>query len=79
MTAQADLIREITEQVMELPFGDQLRVRDFVRALAMTEPKGMSGREFAALVASLGFDKQDLREMSAAIEEDYERVDTDGR
>ena len=68
MTVQADLIREITAQLMRLPLGDQLRVRDFVRALALTEPRGMSGSEFAALAASLGFEKADLREMSAAIE-----------
>jgi hypothetical protein len=67
MTAQADLIREITEQVMRLPLSDQLWVRDFVRALALTEPTGMSGSEFAALAASLGFNSEDLREMGAAI------------
>ena len=75
---ETGLTQKITEQVKRLSPADQRRVLDFVRALAVTQPKGTSGKDLIALAASLEFDKEDLREMARAIEEDCERVDADG-
>lgn len=71
------MIVEIKHQILEklesLPYNAQRQVLDFVQALALSVPKGISGKQllnFAGVIP-----KEDLRAMTAAIEAGCERID----
>lgn len=68
---------ELLQQVHSLQEEQQLRVLEFARTLARsTQLKGESGQSF---LKSIGlFNETELDEMTAAIEEDCERIDWSG-
>jgi len=67
----ASVVREMDHMPLEL----QRRVLDFAHALAGSSPKGTPGRDLIEFAGA--FSPEDLDEISAAIEEGCERVDTD--
>lgn len=66
----------ISEELDALSPEDQLRVLEFARALANASPAGVAGRDLLRFAGSM--DREELRAMSAAIEEHCERTDRDG-
>ena len=64
---------QILEQLSGLPDDQQRQVLDFARALAMSSPLGIPGKDllrFGGLIS-----EEDLKQMNAAIEDGCERVD----
>jgi hypothetical protein len=69
----ATVTQEIIDRVAKLPLGEQQRVLDFVKALAMTQPQGVPGSTWHQFIGSI--DKDDLELMKKAIDEECERID----
>ena len=65
--------KEIINQMGQLDYEHQKRVLDFARALAVTEPKGVSGKLLLPFGGTYADD--DLREMKKAIDDHCEKVD----
>ncbi len=65
----------ILEQVRGLPPEEQQRVLEFARALAMSRPGGVAGKDLLRFAGKIP--KEDLHVMSAAIEEGCEQVHAD--
>lgn len=63
--------QQIQACVDGLPGEERLRVLEYARSLA--SPKAITGRDFLQFVGL--FDREDLAEMEAAIEEGCEQVD----
>jgi hypothetical protein len=66
---------QILEQINGLPHEQQRRVLEFARALALSSPLGVPGKElvrFGGLISP-----EDLKQISAAIEAGCERIDAD--
>lgn len=70
------ITREIIEQLERLEEPELRRVLDYTRSLREGLPKGESGESIVRIVGAIP--KENLKEMSDAIEKDCERVDTDG-
>jgi hypothetical protein len=73
MMINASVRGEIIEQLDALPYELQRRVLDFARALTLSAPKGVPGKQllhFAGLIQS-----DDLQVMAQAIEAGCERID----
>jgi hypothetical protein len=73
MTINTSVKGEIIEQLDALPYELQRRVLDFTRALTLSAPKGVPGRQllhFAGLIQP-----DDLQVMAQAIEAGCERID----
>lgn len=68
---------QIRENIMrnldKLPLDLQKKVQDFVNALVITLPKGVTGKSMLNLAGKLN--KNDADEMSQIIEEGCEKVD----
>jgi hypothetical protein len=67
------ITRQILEQVNDLPYAEQRRVLDFARALAQSKSQGVPGKELLRFAGTIP--NEDLKRMSAAIEENCEKVD----
>jgi len=67
--------RDLLDQLDQLPADQQLRVLDFARALAASQPRGVSGRSVLHLAGTL--DPADADEMVQAIAEGCEQVNPD--
>ena len=65
--------KDIINQIGQLDYEHQRRVLDFARALAVTGPKGVSGKQLLSFAGSIPAD--DLKAMKKAIEEGCEKVD----
>jgi len=65
--------KDIINQIGQLDYEHQRRVLDFARALAVTAPKGVSGKQLLSFAGSIPAD--DLKAMKKAIEEGCEKVD----
>ncbi len=66
---------EIIQQLEALPYESQRRVLDFAKALAMSTPRGVKGKDLLRFAGAISED--DLQEMAEAIEEGGEKIDTD--
>lgn len=66
---------EIVEQLERLPYDLQQRVLDFVRALALSQPKGVLGRQLLDFVGTI--EQDDLKVMAQTIKDGCERVNLD--
>ena len=69
----ATVKKEIINQVGRLDYEHQRRVLDFARALAISGPKGVPGKQLLAFAGTIPVD--DLKAMERAIEESCEQVD----
>ena len=69
----ATVKKEIISQVGRLDYEHQRRVLDFARALAITGPKGVPGKQLLVFAGKIPVD--DLKAMEQAIEESCEQVD----
>ena len=65
--------KEIISQIGRLDYEHQRRVLDFARALALTGPKGVPGKQLLSFAGVIPAD--DLKTMEQAIEDDCEKVD----
>ena len=63
------------EQLNHLPVGQQRQVLDFARALVVSRPRGVAGRDLLPLAGAIGAD--DLATISQAVT-DCEGVDAHG-
>ena len=59
--------RELREQLEVLPLTQQRQVLDFARALAVTRPQGVPGKDLLSFAGTIPADN--LAAMSQAIEE----------
>ena len=66
---------QILEEINGLPRDQQRRVLEFARTLALSAPAGIAGKELLRFGGLIPPD--DLRRMSAAIDEGCERIDAD--
>jgi len=73
--ANASIKSEIVEQLDALPYELQQRVLDFARALALTVPKGVPGKQLLRFAGAIQED--DLQAMAQAIEAGCERINLD--
>ena len=64
--------KEIINQIGRLDYEHQRRVLDFVRALAVTKPKGVPGKQLLSFAGT--FPADDLKVMKQAIEDSCEKV-----
>ena len=71
----ATVKKEIMDHIGQLDYEHQRRVLDFARALAVTGPKGVPGKQLLSFAGAIPAD--DLKEMIQAIEENCEKVDAD--
>lgn len=71
----ATVKKEIINQIGRLDYEYQRRVLDFARALAVTGPKGVPGKQLLPFAGSIPAD--DLKDMGQAIEANCEKVDAD--
>jgi hypothetical protein len=71
----ATVKKEIINQIGQLDYEYQRRVLDFARALAVTGPKGVPGKQLLSFAGTIHAD--DLKDMGQAIEVNCEKVDTD--
>jgi hypothetical protein len=71
----ATVSKEIINQIGQLDYEHQRRVLDFARALALTGPKGVPGKQLLTFAGTIPAD--DLKQMMQTIEENCEQVDAD--
>jgi hypothetical protein len=64
--------KEIINHIGMLDYDHQKRVLDFVRALAVTNPKGVPGKQLLSFAGA--FPADDLKVMEQAIEDNCEKV-----
>lgn len=67
------IMDKVIEQLKTLPYGLQQRVLEFTRALALSAPRGVSGRQLLRFAGSIPPD--DVQRMREAIEQGCEQVD----
>lgn len=70
------LIEKVVQHVQDLPYELQWRVLEFARALALSTPHGVPGKQllrFAGMIPP-----SDLELMRQAIEQECEKVDHNG-
>ncbi len=67
------IVNKVIEQLKELPDELQWRVFEFTRALAISAPRGIPGRQLRAFAGIIPPD--DLQLMQAAIRAGCEKVD----
>jgi len=75
MTVNVSIKGEIIERLDALPYELQRRVLDFARALTLSEPKGIPGKQLLHFAGMIQPD--DLQAMAQAIEAGCERIDLD--
>lgn len=64
---------EIGQQLRILPPNEQRRVLDFARALVLSKPQGIPGKELIRFAGTIP--NEELQRINAAIEESCEQVD----
>lgn len=69
----ATVKKEIINQIGLLDYEHQRRVLDFARALAVTGPKGIQGKQLLCFAGTIPAD--DLKTMEKAIDDSCEKVD----
>lgn len=69
----ATVKKEIINEVGRLGYEQQRRVLDFARALVITGPKGVPGKQLLSFAGAIP--AADLKEMEQAIEDSCEKVD----
>ena len=69
------IIDKVVEQLKALPQELQWRVLEFTRALAVSTPHGVPGRQLLRFAGAISLD--DVQLMREAIEQGCERVDAD--
>lgn len=69
---RATVKKEIINEVGRLGYEQQRRVLDFARALVVTGPKGVPGKQLLAFAGSIPAD--DLKEMEKVIEDNCARI-----
>jgi len=69
------IMDKVIEQLKTLPYGLQQRVLEFTRALALSAPRGVSGRQLLRFAGTMPPD--DVQWMREAIEQGCEQVDVD--
>lgn len=69
------LEKDILEELDRLDPSQQLQVLHFVRALVLTRPAGVPGKDLLRFAGTI--DAQDLAIMTQAIEEGCEKVNPD--
>jgi hypothetical protein len=69
------IINKVVEQLKTLPYDLQWRVLTFTRALAVSAPQGVPGRQLVRFAGAISADDAHL--MREAIEHGCEQVDTD--
>jgi len=67
------VIEKVVEQLQGLPYELQWRVLEFARALALTTPRGVPGRELLPFAGAVPIGEVEL--IRQAIEQGCERVD----
>ncbi|HOV80632.1 MAG TPA: hypothetical protein PK728_11120 [Bacillota bacterium] len=67
------LKEEVLKQLNALPYEQQLRVLDFVRALVTSSPAGVPGKQLLRFAGAI--EENDLKIMQQAIESGCEKVD----
>lgn len=67
------IMDKVIEQLKVLPYELQWRVLEFTRALAVSIPRGVPGRQLLRFAGVIPLD--DLQLMRLAIEEGCERID----
>ena len=68
------ITKEIVERMHELPAAQQELVLKIVRSLASQPPQGVPAKDLLPFAGTIS--AEDARQMSEAIEEGCERVDT---
>lgn len=68
------VIEKVVEHLKELPYELQWRVLEFTRALALTTPRGVPGRQLLRFASAIPAGEVEL--MRQAIEQGCERIDT---
>ena len=68
------ITQEIVERLHELPASQQQLVLDVVRSMASQKPQGVPAKDLLPLTGDIT--AEDARQMTNAIEEGCERVDT---
>ena len=63
------------EQLQSLPYDLQRQVLEFTRALALSMPRGVAGRQLLQFAGAIP--RSDAELMQEAIEQGCEQVDTD--
>lgn len=67
------IVDKVIEQLKVLPYELQWRVFEFTRALAVSTPQGVPGRQLLRFAGVIPLD--DLQHMHLAIEQSCERID----
>ena len=66
---------KVMEQLQSLPYDLQRQVLEFTRALALSMPRGVAGRQLLQFAGAIP--RSDVELMQEAIEQGCEQVDTD--
>lgn len=67
------IINSVLEQLKTLPHDLQLRVLEFTRALTLSAPRGVPGKQLLHFAGTIPAD--DVQRMREAIEQGCEQVD----
>ncbi len=67
------IVDQVVEQMKTLPYELQWRVLEFTRALAISSPRGIAGRQLLRFAGTIPAD--DVQLMRDAIEQACEQVD----
>lgn len=68
----ATVKKEIINEVGQLGYEQQRRVLDFARALVITGPKGVPGKQLLSFAGTIS--AADLKEMEQAIKDNCARI-----
>ena len=68
------LVNKVIDQLKTLPYAMQWRVFEFIRALAVSVPRGVPGSQLLRFSGTISVD--DLQLIREAIQEGCEQVDT---
>jgi len=69
------IVEQVIEQLQSLPYELQRQVLEFTRALALSVPHGVTGRQLLQFAGAIP--RSDIELMQEAIEQGCEQVDTD--
>ena len=69
------IVEKVVEQLKALPHELQWRVLEFTRALALSAPHGVPGKQLLRFAGAIPLN--DVQLMSQAIEQACEQVDSD--
>jgi hypothetical protein len=69
------IAEKVMEQLQSLPYDLQCQVLEFTRALTLSVPRGVAGRQLLQFAGAIPY--SDVELMQEAIEQGCEQVDTD--